>query len=88
MGESSQREILVLPFSLPCFSLSSQQFWQLTISWQIWFGRDDNELLRRSSSGFDAGGKLAAPRIENIEFQQTGNKPYRPLFYYRKVRFG
>ena len=70
------------------FRYLQQKFWQLTISWQIWFARDDNELLRRSSSGFDAGWRLAAPRIENIEFQQTGNKPCRPLFYYLKVRFG
>ena len=67
------------------FRYLQQTFLQLTISWQIWF-RDDNELLHRSSRGFNGNGRLAA--AENIEFQQTGNKPCRPLFYYRKVRFG
>ena len=85
MGESSQREILVLPVSRPCFSLSSAKIWQLTRSWQILFGRDDNKLLRRSPWGFDARGRLATPRIENIEFQQTGKEPCLPLFYYRKL---
>ena len=70
------------------FRYLRQTFWQLTISWQIWFRRDDNQLLRRSSKGFDRGGRLAAPPVENIEFQQTGNEPCRPLFYYCKVRFG
>ena len=51
-------------------------------------GVDDNKLLRRSPWGFDARGRLAAPRIENIEFQQTGKKPCRPIFYYRKLKFG
>ena len=65
-----------------------QTFWQLTRSWQILFGMDDNELLRRSPWHFDARRRLAAPRIENIEFQQTGKEPCRPLFYYRKLKFG
>ena len=59
------------------FRYLRQTMWQLTRSWQILFGMDDNELLRRSPWDFDARGRLAAPRIENIEFQQTGNEPCR-----------
>ena len=59
-----------------------QTFWQFTRSWQILFGMNDNELLRRSPWHFDARWRLAAPRIENIEFQRTGNEPCRSLFYY------
>ena len=70
------------------FRYLQQTFWQFTRSWQILFGMDDNELLRRSPWHFGARWRLAAPRIENIEFQQTGNEPCRSLFYDRKLKFG
>ena len=57
------------------FRYLRQTFWQLTISWPIWFRRDDNELPRRSSRGFDGGGRLAAPPVENIEFQRERTLP-------------
>ena len=94
-GESSQREILVLPVSRPSCSLSSAKILAVDeiLADIVWGGEgggwgDDNKLLSRSPWGFDARGRLAAPRIENIEFQQTGKKPCRPLFYYRKLKFG
>ena len=57
------------------FRYLQQTIWQLTRSWQILFGVDDNELLRRSPWDGDARGRLAAHRIENIEFQQSGKNP-------------
>ena len=54
MGESSQREILSYRLAAHVFRYLRQTFWQLTRSWQILLGRDDNKLLRRSPWGFDA----------------------------------
>ena len=85
MGESAQEKFSSYRLVAHVFRYLRQKVWQLTRSWQILFGRDDNKLLRRSPWGFDARGRLATPRIENIEFQQTGKEPCLLLFYHRKL---
>ena len=86
MGESAQEKFSSYRLVAHVFRYLRQKLiWQLTRSWQILFGRDGNKLLRRSPWGFDARGRLATPRIEKIEFQQTGKEPCPPLFYYRKL---
>ena len=85
-GESAQEKYSSYRLVAHVFRYLRQKLiWQLTRSWQILFGRDGNQLLRRSPWGFDARGRLATPRIEKIEFQQTGKEPCPPLFYYRKL---
>ena len=86
MGESAQEKYSSYRLVAHVFRYLRQKLiWQLRRSWQILFGRDGNQLLRRSPWGFDARGRLDTQRNEKIEFQQTGKEPCPPLFYYRKL---